>query len=81
MAAEVGGIDGHIRRKSGNRHWWRSWHRRDTAIEFAKEGASVVIADVNEEAGRAVETELNQLGTSGLLVVADVSLLAECSRV
>ena len=54
---------------------------RDTAIEFAKEGASVVIADVNEEAGRAVETELNQLGTSGLLVVADVALLAECSRV
>ena len=54
---------------------------RATAIEFAKEGASVVIADIDEVAGRAAETELNQLGTSSLLVVADVSLLAECSRV
>ena len=33
-----------------------------TAIEFAKEGANVVIADVNEDAGRAVETDLNELG-------------------
>lgn len=52
-----------------------------TALEFAKEGAQVAIADVNEEAGRRVESELNRLGPSGLLVVADVAKGAECSRV
>ena len=52
-----------------------------TAIEFAKEGASVVIADVNEEAGRAVESDLNRLGPGGILVVADLALIDECSRV
>ena len=52
-----------------------------TAVEFAKEGANVVIADVNEEAGRAVESDLNRLGSGGLLVVADLSYISECSRV
>lgn len=54
---------------------------KDTAVEFAKEGASVVIADVNEDAGRAVEADLNRLGSGGLLVVADVARIEECSRV
>ena len=54
---------------------------RATAIEFAKEGANVVIADVNEEAGRAVESELNQLGPGGMLVLADVARIDECERV
>ena len=54
---------------------------RATAIEFAKEGASVVVADVNEEAGRAVESELNRTGPGGLLVLADVGHIRECSRV
>ena len=52
-----------------------------TAIEFAREGASVVIADVNEEAGRAVVSDLSRLGPGGLLIVADVAQIAECSRV
>lgn len=52
-----------------------------TAIEFAKEGANVVIVDVNEEAGRAVESELNETGPGGVLVVADVARIDECSRV
>ena len=54
---------------------------KDTALEFAKEGAQIAIADVNEEAGRKVESELNRLGPGGLLVVADVARSAECSRV
>ena len=54
---------------------------RATAIEFAKEGANVVIADVNEEAGQAVESELNNVGPGGLLVTADVAHMTECSRV
>ncbi len=52
-----------------------------TAVEFAKEGARVVIADVNEEAGRAVESDLNRLGPGGLLIAADVARIDECSRV
>ena len=52
-----------------------------TSIEFAREGANVIIADVNEEAGRAVETDLNRLGPGGRLVVADVARIDECSRV
>ena len=54
---------------------------RATAIEFAKEGASVVVADVNEEAGRSVESELNRVGPGGLLILADVGHMRECSRV
>ncbi len=54
---------------------------RATAIEFAREGASVVVADVNEEAGRSVESELNRVGPGGLLVLADVGHMRECSRV
>ena len=54
---------------------------RATAIEFASEGASVVVADVNEEAGRSVESELTRTGPGGLLVLADVGHMRECSRV
>ena len=52
-----------------------------TAVEFAKEGARVVIADVNEDAGRAVESDLNRLGPGGLFIAADVARIDECSRV
>lgn len=51
---------------------------RATALEFAREGARVAIADVNEEAGRAVEAEI---GDASLLVVADVARMDECRRV
>ena len=54
---------------------------KGTALEFAREGASVTIADINEEAGRAVESQLKELGPGGLLVVADVARATECQRV
>ena len=54
---------------------------RATAIEFAREGASVAIADINEDAGRMVEAEIQALGAGGLLVVADMARMSECSRV
>ena len=54
---------------------------RATALQFAKEGAYVAIADVDSQAGRQVEDEINQVGPRGLLVEADVSKLEACQRV
>ena len=54
---------------------------RATALEFAKEGAAVAIADINEEVGREVEADLKGLGAGGLLVKADLADLDECRRV
>lgn len=52
-----------------------------TAWEFAKEGAKVVVADVNREAGDATTAEVERLGGKGLMLQADVSDSAECRRV
>ena len=54
---------------------------RDTALEFAREGARVVIADVDKAAGKAVESQLRELGPGGLFVEADVSQASACHRV
>ena len=54
---------------------------RGTALEFAREGASVAIADINEEAGRAIEAQLKELGPGGLFVSANVAHPEECKRV
>ena len=73
----MGTFDGKVAIVTGGAHGIG----KATAIEFAKEGANVVIADVNQEAGRAVETDLNELGSGGILVVADVAQSGECNRV
>ena len=52
-----------------------------TALEFAREGARVVIADVDKAAGKAVESQLRELGPGGLFVEADVSQASACRRV
>lgn len=54
---------------------------RGTALEFAREGASVTIADVNKSVGEEVISEINRMGSRGLLVVADVSKSPECQKV
>lgn len=54
---------------------------RGTALEFAREGAAVTIADVNKSVGQEVISEINRMGSRGLLVVADVSKSPECQRV
>ena len=54
---------------------------RATALEFAREGASVAVADVNEPAGKEVVAEIQKVGPGGLLVVADVASSDECRRV
>ena len=73
----MGTFDGKVAIVTGGAHGIG----KATATEFAREGANVVIADVNEQAGRAVEADLNELGPGGLLVVADVAHIGECNRV
>src|SRR6266446_2044262 len=54
---------------------------RATAIEFAREGARVTIADINEAAGRSTIEAIEALGGQGHLVLADVARASECQRV
>ncbi len=54
---------------------------RATALEFAREGAKVVVADVNSEAGRAVVERMKDSDGEGLFVHADVSQSAACRQV
>jgi NAD(P)-dependent dehydrogenase (short-subunit alcohol dehydrogenase family) len=51
---------------------------RATALEFARQGARVCIADVNAEAGRRTVAEMDG---QGLLVEADLARAADCQRV
>src|SRR5437867_4802899 len=52
---------------------------RATALAFAREGASVTVADVNDGAGRAVVAEMPS--GRGLFVPSDVARSADCQRV
>jgi 3-oxoacyl-[acyl-carrier protein] reductase len=46
---------------------------RATALRFAEEGASVVVADVNEENGRATVEEIEAAGGEAVFVATDVT--------
>src|SRR5262245_5093578 len=50
---------------------------RETALLFAREGASIVVADINEQAGRGVLDELRAAGGKAVYVRADVSKAAD----
>lgn len=52
-----------------------------TAVEFARAGASVAIADVNMPAGREVVRRIREDGGRGIVVEADVSQAMDCKRV
>ncbi len=54
---------------------------RACAIEFAREGAQVTVADINEAAGRATIEAIQGIGGQGNLVTADVARASECERV
>ena len=50
---------------------------RESALLFSQEGARIVVADVNEEAGRKVAGELKSAGGEAVYVRADVSKSSE----
>jgi NAD(P)-dependent dehydrogenase (short-subunit alcohol dehydrogenase family) len=53
---------------------------RATALLFAEEGAKVAITGRNAERGQAVVTQLEERGSSGLFIPADVRLSQDCER-
>jgi len=54
---------------------------RATALLFAREGASVVLTDINESAGHAVATEIAGNGGRAIFEPADVPRATDCHRV
>jgi len=54
---------------------------RATALLFAGEGAAVVIADLNAQAGRAVVSEIEKAGGRACFESADVTRAPDCHRV
>jgi len=53
---------------------------RATALLFAGEGASVVVADVNSDGGNRVEDEITQSGGRAFFEALDVTSAADCRR-
>ncbi|HKN33641.1 MAG TPA: SDR family NAD(P)-dependent oxidoreductase, partial [Terriglobales bacterium] len=54
---------------------------RATALLFARAGAEVTIADLNETAGKAVVQEIAGQGEKAVFEKADVTRAADCKRV
>ena len=54
---------------------------RTTARLFAREGASVLLTDINESAGHAVAAEITQQGGRAIFEPGDVTSAADCGRV
>jgi len=50
---------------------------RETALLFAREGANIVVADVNDDAGQSVVAELKAAGGQAVYARADVSKSAD----
>ena len=50
---------------------------RESALLFAREGARVLVAEVNDSAGRAVVSEIERAGGTARFVHADVSIAAD----
>jgi dihydroanticapsin dehydrogenase len=51
---------------------------RQTAIEFARQDAKVVIADINERGGADLAAELKSAGHEALFVRTDLTVEADC---
>jgi NAD(P)-dependent dehydrogenase (short-subunit alcohol dehydrogenase family) len=54
---------------------------RTTALLFAREGSSIVLADINESAGRTVAAEIESQGGRAIFEPADVTRATDCERV
>ena len=52
-----------------------------TALEFARNGASVTIADVNITAAENISSQIDALGAEAIALEADVSRSSDCERV
>src|SRR5437867_1151634 len=50
---------------------------RESALLFSREGARIVVADVNEEGGRGTVEQVRSAGGEALFIRADVSAAAE----
>jgi NAD(P)-dependent dehydrogenase (short-subunit alcohol dehydrogenase family) len=53
---------------------------RESALLFAKEGASIVVVDVNDEAGNKTVELVRSQGGRAVYVHADVSTTSDCER-
>ena len=53
---------------------------RETALLFAREGAGVVVVDVNDAAGQETVRMLESAGGQAIAVRADVSRAADCEH-
>jgi NAD(P)-dependent dehydrogenase (short-subunit alcohol dehydrogenase family) len=53
---------------------------RETALLFAKEGAAIVVADVNDTAGQETADLIQNLGGKAVYVRADVSKATDCEN-
>lgn len=51
---------------------------RETALLFAREGAAVVVADVNDAAGEQTRSDIQAAGGQAAFIHADVSKAADC---
>lgn len=54
---------------------------RATVLAFVAQGARVVVADINEEAGRKTLDEVRAKGGEGIFVAADIASAADIQRV
>jgi len=54
---------------------------RAAALLFAREGASVVLTDINESAGNTVAAEITQRGGHAIFEPGDVTRAGDCQRV
>jgi NAD(P)-dependent dehydrogenase (short-subunit alcohol dehydrogenase family) len=71
MEADVGRLDGKVAIVTGG----ASGFGRATALRFAREGAQVVVVDLDEARGGDVVAEMRAAGSDGRLLVGDVSAL------
>ncbi|WP_420149790.1 SDR family NAD(P)-dependent oxidoreductase [Spirosoma sp.] len=53
---------------------------RATALAFAKAGATVVVAEINETSGQETVSQVNQIGSEGLFVHCNVAIPEQIFR-